>query len=277
MLLGRVQLKEDSLVLARRSIRDMISIFLASRLSNPKSGSSSSQIEGPGLLPLSHKLPVLPLEARIPLSINIMLRGLRVVQRVSTSKARNNIEWRYNENTIELVLNFNPEGRGTVYLLDEKVTFKEIIAKDYFSNTQIKFPKDFNQDTSLGEFLVHQETPLSIELRNHNRSAFLNNHACEPDTNAIIKGLNNRRGLLQAGNTEMDAGQTRDFLTQAYLRLQAEAYCRANNLSPKTELTANLREDLLNHLCHRNETNQQEVIDTIEVERLSHWEEIVAS
>lgn len=89
--------------------------------------------------------------------------------------------------------------------------------------------------------------------------------------------MSNRRGLLQAAITEMDAGQTRTFLTQGYLKLQAEAYCRTNNLSPKTELTANLREDMLNYLCHRNETNQQEVIDELELERASHLEAVVYS
>jgi hypothetical protein len=206
-----------------------------------------------------------------------MLRGLRVVQGVSAGKARNDIEWRYNGNTIEMVLNFSPEGRGIVHLLGEELTFKELVAKEFFQNTQLKFPKDFNQDTSVGDFLLHEETPLSIELRSHNKSAFLNNRACEPETTAILKGISNRRGLLQAANTEMDAGQTRDFLTQAYLRLQAEAYCKANNLPPKTELTATLREDILNHLCHRNETNQQEVIDRLEFERAGQWKDIMGS
>jgi hypothetical protein len=96
VLLGRAQVKDDSLVLARRSIRVIISIFLASRLSIPKSGSSSIQAEDRGFEPRNQRLPVLPLEARIPLPIYIMLRGLKLVQDVSASKARKTIEWRYN-------------------------------------------------------------------------------------------------------------------------------------------------------------------------------------
>jgi hypothetical protein len=59
----------------------------------------------------------------------------------------------------------------------------------------------------------------------------------------------------------MDMGQTRSVLTQAYLKLQAETYCRNNNFTPKTELTTTLREEILNYLCHRNETNEQELVN----------------
>jgi hypothetical protein len=64
-----------------------------------------------------------------------------------------------------MILNFRPESRGTVHLFSEDTTFKDLVAKDYFRNTQLKFPKDFNPETTLGKFLLHEETPLSIELR----------------------------------------------------------------------------------------------------------------
>lgn len=89
-------MNEDSLVLALRSIRVMISIFLTSRFSTSKSDSSSIQADERGLEFFNHRLPVFPLEARIPLPIYIMLRGLKIVQGVSAGKARNAIEWRHN-------------------------------------------------------------------------------------------------------------------------------------------------------------------------------------
>ena len=43
-----------------------------------------------------------------------------------------------------MILNFSPKSRGIVHLLSEDTTFKDLIAKDYFRNTQLKLPKDFN-------------------------------------------------------------------------------------------------------------------------------------
>jgi hypothetical protein len=37
-----------------------------------------------------------------------------------------------------------------------------------------------------------------------------------------------------ASQANMDLGQTRSVLTQAYLKLQAEAYCKSHNYTAKT-------------------------------------------
>lgn len=46
---------------------------------------------------------------------------------------------------------------------------------------------------------------------------------------------------------EMDMGQARSLLTVFYLKLQAEGYCRLNNLTVKNELTPALREEILKY------------------------------
>lgn len=45
----------------------------------------------------------------------------------------------------------------------------------------------------------------------------------------------------------MDMGQARSLLTVFYLKLQAEGYCRLNNLTNKSELTPALREEILKY------------------------------
>jgi glutamate synthase domain-containing protein 3 len=107
-----------------------------------------------------------------------MLRGLKLTRSFSVARTRNAIEWRENGNIIELILNFTPGmDNGVVYVLGEDTTFKELVLKDYFKNTQFKFPKDFNPETSIKDFLLKEATPLTIELRNEEKAAFLNNRA----------------------------------------------------------------------------------------------------
>lgn len=49
---------------------------------------------------------------------------------------------------------------------------------------------------------------------------------------------------------EMDMGQARSLLTVFYLKLQAEGYCRLNNLTVKNELTPALREEILKYFSN---------------------------
>jgi hypothetical protein len=105
-----------------------------------------------------------------------MLRGLKLLQSVSWGKSKKAVEWREKGGLIEFVLQFNAE-RGLVYVLNEDTTFKELATRDLFRNTQFKFPKDFNPETTISGFLLEEEAPLSIELRNEDQSFYLNNRA----------------------------------------------------------------------------------------------------
>ena len=68
-----------------------------------------------------------------------------------------------------------------------------------------------------------------------------------------MRGMARQRGMIRLATQKgVDMGQTRSVLTQAYLKLQAEAYCKSHNYTAKTELTPAIREELLNYLCHRN-------------------------
>ena len=50
----------------------------------------------------------------------------------------------------------------------------------------------------------------------------------------FVRGINNKKGVYRLSNyNEMDMGQARSLLTVFYLKLQAEGYCRLNNLTNK--------------------------------------------
>lgn len=57
---------------------------------------------------------------------------------------------------LELVLDFKHQERGIIYVIGDDTTFKDLTSRDYLKNTQFKFPKDFDTNTTVSHFLLKE-------------------------------------------------------------------------------------------------------------------------